>query len=476
MRQVYYKLLVKYFSGPFVLTFSLSMFVLMMQFLWKYIDDLAGKGLEPHIVAELLFYASAHLVPMALPLAVLLSSIMTFGSLAENNELIAFKSSGVSLLKLLSPLMIFILILAGFSFYFMNNVLPQANLKFGALFWDIKTKKPVFEITENVFYNGIEGYSIRVGKKENNSNKVYDILIYDHTEMSDNLIVIRAESGIIHMNENSSIMTFQLFNGYRYEEIRNTRLAHINLPHGRLKFREYTMKFDMSSFKLDRSDISLFKGNYKMMTMKELNQAIDSVTREIGILPYSTRQQLKPFMYILKDSSLTKYKSRPVTLKGDSVLSYFDPAQRKAIALRANSMSRTIYQIVIGPSNLFKMYHSSLASYRIEWHRKLVISFVIILLFIIGGPMGSIIRKGGLGMPTVVSILMFISFYIISIIGEKLAKEYLVSPLAGMWLPVAILLPVAVFLLHKANTDSRLFKLENIRFRFLEKFFSSKQT
>lgn len=475
MRRVYYKLLFKYFSGPFLITFTLSMFVLMMQFLWKYVDDLAGKGLDFHIIAELLFYASAHLVPMALPIAVLISAIMAFGSLAENNELIAFKTSGVSLLRLISPLLMFIFPLAIGCFFFMNSVLPQANLKFGALFWDIKTKKPVFEITENVFYNGIEGYSIRVGKKENNSSKVYDILIYDHTEMSDNLVVIRAESGLINLDEASNIMTFQLFNGYRYEEIRNTRTAHMTLPHGRMKFREYIMKFDMSSFKLDRSDISLFRGNYKMMTMKELNDAIDSVNREIKNLPASTRQQLYPFMYILKDSSLSRYKAREINLRSDSIINHFDKSSRKALAIRAYSIAQTIYQILIGPSNLTKMYYSSLAAYKIEWHRKIVISFVVILLFLIGAPMGSIIRKGGLGMPTVVSILLFISFYIIAIIGEKLAKEYLVSPLVGMWLPVAVLLPVAIILIHKANTDSRIFRLENLNIRILEKFFSSKQ-
>jgi len=475
MKTRLYKLLLKHFSGPFVVTFFLAMFVLMMQFLWKYIADLAGKGLEASVVAELLFYATAHLVPMALPLAVLLSSIMAFGGLAENNELIAFKTAGFSLLRLLLPLSVLVLIFSFGSFYFMNKILPQANLKFGALFWDIKTKKPVFEISENVFYNGIEGYSIRVAKKDNNSSNLYDILIYDHTEMSENLIVMRAERGFIQMNEGSNIMTFTLFNGYRYEEMRNTRTAHMTNPHSRLKFSKYMMEFDMSSFNLDRSDIQLFRGNYKMMNMKELTQSIDSVLKEYDKLPDMTRQSTYPYMYILRDSSLTKYKPRPIKLKNDNMILNFDASQRTAIMARATSSARTVYHIVLGPSNLEQMYLGSKIGYEVEYHRKIVISFVILLLFMIGAPMGAIIRKGGLGMPTVVSIILFISFYIISIIGEKLAKETIVAPAFGMWLPVMILLPCAIFLVHKANTDSRLFKVENLRIRFLEKFFSSRE-
>jgi len=451
------------------------MFVLMMQFLWKYIDDLAGKGLEPIVVSELLFYASAHLVPMALPLAVLLSSIMTFGGLAENNELIAFKSSGFSLIRILFPLTLVIVVISVFSFHFMNKILPQANLKFGALFWDIKTKKPVFEINENIFYYGIEGYIMKVGKKDNSSNKVYDILIYDHSDMSDNLIVMRAESGFIDMDEESSMMTFTLFNGYRYEEIRNTRTASMTLPHGRLKFREYKIDFDMSSFKLDRSDIQLFKGSYKMMSIKELAIGIDSVKRELLKLSEQSRQHLYPYLYFLRDSSLSKYQPEPVVFKSDSIIYNFDESQRSALISRATSASRTVYHTIIGPSNLEKMHKSSEISFKVEYHRKIVISVVILLLFLIGAPMGAIIRKGGLGMPTVISILLFLSFYIISIIGEKLAKESLINPFLGMWLPVFVLTPIATFLVHKANTDSRLFRLESIKIKFLDRFFSSRE-
>jgi len=464
MSKTLIKLLVRHFLGPFILTFMIAMFVLMMQFLWKYMEDIAGKGLEWYVVAELLFYASAHLVPMALPLATLISSMMTFGSFAENNELLAYKSAGVSLLKLLTPLIIFSLVISIGAFRFMNNVLPQANLKFGALLYDIKSKKPTLDIREGVFYNGIDGYSIRVGKKDGDGNKLFDILIYDHSSGADNLVVMKAERGEMKYEEEKNMLYFTLFNGYRYEEIRDARTAKSTLPHSRLKFKDYHIRFDLSSFKLERTDIELFKGNYKMLRLDELVQKEDSVLARIDEARPTIVDYVKPYIFFVKDTLPSRDSSVKVLLKSKNIIDNFPTSGKDFILRRASGMTTALKHIIMTPNHEMIWFHESLANYRLEYHRKIILSVVIILLFLIGAPLGAIIRKGGLGLPSVVSILMFISFHVISISGEKLVKQLILEAWFGMWMPVVVLFPLAIFLTYKANKDSRIFSLEGYKF------------
>ena len=464
MSKTLVKLLFRQFTGSFILTFLIAMFVLMMQFLWKYMEDIAGKGLEWYIVSELLFYASAHLVPMALPLAILISSMMTFGSFAENNELLAYKSAGVSLLKLLYPLLILSFFLSVGSFRFMNNILPQANLKFAALLYDIKSKKPTLDIREGVFYNGIEGYSIRIGQKVGGGNKLLDILVYDHSDGPDNHIVIKAERGDMEVDEEKKMLFLTLYNGIRYEEIRDARTSESTLPHSRLKFSEYFIRFDLSSFKLDRTDIDLFKGNYKMLRLDELTANEDSVLLRIEEALPIVVEYIKPYVFFLRDSIAHCDSIPKFILKENVIADNFSDKNKDFIIRRAASTTATIMHLSTTPYHEMTWFNQSLANYRLEFHRKIILSFVVILLFLIGAPLGAIIRKGGLGLPSVVSILMFISFHIISISGEKLVKQLVLEAWAGMWLPVSILLPLAMFLTYKANKDSRIFSVEGYRF------------
>ncbi|MEX2597054.1 MAG: LptF/LptG family permease, partial [Salibacteraceae bacterium] len=244
-----HKLIVKSYLGPFVLTFFITLFIFVMQFLWKYIDELVGKGLEWYLVAELLFYASANLVPMALPLAILLASIMTFGSFGEHYELVAMKSSGMSLMSIMYPLLIVTVFTSVGAFLFTNHIWPKSNLEFATLLYDIRHKKPAFDITEGVYYDGIEGYVIRVGSKEKDGVRLNDVLIYDHTKNNGNVHVIRADSGRMEMQQGGNYLVFQLYDGTSYEEVQSDKSE--DRPHMLSSFKEEVLRFDLSGFKME---------------------------------------------------------------------------------------------------------------------------------------------------------------------------------------------------------------------------------
>ncbi len=455
-------LTIKYFIGPFVVTFFISMFVLIMQFLWKYIDDMAGKGLEWYVIIELLFYASAHLVPLALPLAVLLSSIMTFGAMAENNELIAAKSAGVSLFRIIKPLWFIIFFIAFGAFLFSNYTLPKANLQFGALLWDVKTKKPAFDLKPGIFYTGIDNYAIRIAKKDNSGKHLENILIYDHTKGMENNIVIRAKKGEMELSDNEQWLTLTLWDGIRYEEIRNMKDSYKTFPASKTVFKEYTMRFDLSSFQLDRTDVDLFKGNFKMLRMDELAYLGDSVRTRQEEIDKTVRRYLKPHLYFLRDSLIDDKDTHQLHFTEANFIDNFPENQKSRIIKQAAAGAKSIKYVIQNPRVEYEFMRDNLIRYQIEWHRKIIISFVIIFLFLIGAPMGAIIRKGGLGLPSVVSIFLFIAFYIISIMGEKLARKYLLTPFVGMWLPVFIIAPISIYLVFKSNRDSLIFRGETI--------------
>jgi lipopolysaccharide export system permease protein len=468
---------IRYFVGPFIVTFFISLFVLLMQFLWLYIDDLVGKGLEWFVIVKLIFYASLRLIPLALPLAILLSSIMTLGNLAENNELMAFKSAGISLLKILESLGILILIIAFIAFLFSNFVLPKTNLEFGSLLYDIRTKKPTLDLQEGVFYSGIDDYSIRVEKKDQESGMLYDVVIYDHSNKGASNIVIRAEKGDMRMTADNNWMVFKLYNGYRFEEVRNVRNSFRTFPHSRIKFREYTMRFDLSSFQFSRTSSELFKGNYIMLDMKELKMSTDSVQREILKMKDRTQSVLASFFYILRDTNLDRFEARPLELQSDVLIRNYEKEKRELILERALIYARNIAHLLESPANEYENHEKNSVRYQIEWHRKITLSVIILVFFMIGAPMGAIIRKGGLGMPTVVAILLFIVFHIIMITSEKLTKQYLFTPFVGMWFPLFVLTPLSIFLINKANKDSVIFNIETYlpKMKILKKILGFKE-
>lgn len=449
------KLVLKAFIGPFIATFFITVLVLVMQFFWLYIDDFVGKGIGTNIIFEFILYQSASLVPLALPLAVLLSSLMTFGNLGETYELVAIRSSGISLLRFMRPLFIIVLFICGIAFLFSNYIIPVANLKSKTLLTDIVYAKPSFDLREGVFYDKINGFAIKIGKKENDTI-IRDIIIYEQRyDMQDNFII--ATDGIMRVSDNKRFLEFNLKNGWRYEERGNRSSLHTEYI--RLGFREYKKQFDLSSFLFQRTADSLNKDNARMLNMRQLNDAIDSI--KIFNKNISKRVQAEVFSNAsftsLSDTIFRQLQTNSKIKSFDSLIadSMKTLVDQKA-ANRFNAMQIS-NQIVL---EQYKVQEKNLRIHQMEWHRKISLSFACMVLFLIGAPLGTIIRKGGLGTPMIFAILFFMLFYFTGTVGEKSAKEGSFSPFTGMWLSTFVLLPVGLFLIYKARLDSQLFNKE----------------
>ncbi len=447
-------LLLKSYLGPFVLTFFIVLFIFVMQFVWKHIDDFVGKGLEWYVIVELLLYASANLVPMSLPLAVLLSSIMTMGSLAEHYELVAMKSSGLSLFRIMLPLIAFILLVAMGAFYFNNTVSPYANLKFKSLLWDITKKKPSMELKEGVFYNGIEGYSIRVMDKDKDSKTLHDVLIYQHDQQSPgNRRVIRAKEGEMIKSPGGQNLMLHLRDGVSYDEIVSADRDAV--PHTKTVFEEDFITMDLSGFDLQRTDEDLWKSHMKMLSMSQLREAIDSLHHQ------SAKRKEEVSSYLMRSISIQDTSSTVGAAIPDSVqlatYTTLKLADRRQVVSVAMNMTRNSKNYMTRSKEELTGRKEFINKHKLEWHRKLTLSFACILLFFIGAPLGAIIKKGGLGLPVIFSVLFFLVFHITSISGEKMVDSGKLSPFYGMWLSTIALLPIAIFLTYKAAKDAALF-------------------
>lgn len=460
--------MIRSYIGPFILTFFIVLFIFLMQFVWKYIDDFVGKGLDGFVIAELLFYASANLVPMSLPLAILLSSIMTMGNLAEQYELVAMKASGLSLMRVMMPLMIFIGIVSMGAFYFNNIISPYANLKFKSLLWDVTHKKPTLELREGVFYNGIDGYSIRVAEKDNETNSLTDVLIYQHDkENPGNKRVIRAREGQMLKTAGSRDLVLHLKDGVSYDELTTRKTE--NYPHIKSRFKEDFITMDLSGFDLQRTDEDLWKSHMKMLSMAQLREAIDS----LNVQRESRQDDFERYM----DRSLSIADSTKL-IADTSVVLFTDlnNMEKRQVVNVAMNMTRNAKNYMNRTKEEITGRAEYIDKHKIEWHRKLILSFACIILFFIGAPLGAIIKKGGLGLPVIFSVLFFLIFHITSISGEKMVESGALSPFLGMWMSSAILLPIAIFLTYKAAKDAPLFdrdtyvrSLDRIRNLFRQK-------
>jgi len=449
-------LIIKAFIGPFVATFFITLLVLIMQFFWLWIDDFVGKGLSTGIILEFTWYQTAALVPLALPLAVLLSSLMTFGNLGESFELVAIKSAGISLLRFMRPLFIVSLFLCFLAFLFANYIMPVAVLKSKTLLGDIYITKPAFELKEGVFYNKIEGFAIKIGKKEQDSI-IHDVIIYERGGvLQDNFIV--AKNGVMSITNDRRYLQMKLYDGWRYQE-RGDRYSTTDFI--RLGFKEYTKQFDLSSLQFRKTSDSMYQNNQQMRNMKQLNQAIDSLKKEVVKVKAETKKETLPFFQFATyvDSGWKKpdsLKLQPAKsfdeVLPDSLRNFINEKTRVQV-LSANSTNEVL-------STDYDMKKKALRLHQIEWHRKIALSAACLVLFLIGAPLGSIIRKGGLGTPLIFAIVFFMVFYFLSNTGQKFAKEGSMSPFVGMWLSTFILVPIGVFLTYKALRDSQLFNKE----------------
>ena len=450
-------LILKAFVGPFIATFFITIFVFMMQIIWKYIDDLVGKGLDFFTLIQFIIYASATLVTLALPIAILLSSIMTFGKLGESFELVAIKSSGIPLLRFMRPLFIVAFGLACITFLFANYVIPVANLKFAVIYNDIYRKSPAFDLKEGVFYNGFRGYSIKVSSKDKDKKTLRGVIIYEQSSgPQDNCTI--AETGIMKISSDKKFLEFNLQNGYRYEE--KGDMSSPKNEYIRIAFKEYNKLFDLSQLDLQKTADSLFKSGPRMQNIKQLDKLIDSLSKKPDSFPKLLHANMQPYFNYLQFHDSDWKTSKIVKLNHGTIDSLIPDTLRSAVFERAANYIAILHNNIDNMSDEFENKHRDIRGVLSEWHKKFSVAAACLVLFFIGAPLGSIIRKGGLGLPLVIAIIFFLIFWLLNIFGEKFVKEELLTPLGGSWLPVFVLVPVGAFLTFKATRDSQLFSKE----------------
>ncbi|MEI6695991.1 MAG: LptF/LptG family permease [Bacteroidota bacterium] len=465
-----YQFIIKLYLGPLVMTFFIALFILLMQFLWKYIDDFVGKGLEWYIIAQLMFYASATFVPLALPLAILLSSLMTFGNLGEKYELTAIKAAGISLRTIMKPLIVMSIVISGIAFYFSNNVMPYANLKFKTLLYDVQSKKPAVNIQEGMYYDGIDGYIIKVGKKDRDGKTLHNIMIYDHTERSGNSKLTIAKSGKMEVTADNRFLFFTLYEGNNYNEDLSTYENILKRPMIRTSFKEEFRRFDLSAFAFSKTNEGLYKNHFQMLNLKQLGETED--TLKMGLKIKKTEfysNSMKRFQYFSRQyDNITKPKLDTLPrLKNNFVLN-IDSNRKSLVLENALQSARGAKNEIDYWTIDFKDSEEYIRRFDIEWQRKFTLSIACLILFFIGAPLGTIIRKGGFGLPVVMSVFFFVIFHIISMIGEKSAREGVLDAFSGMWLSSLVFLPIGILLTFKATTDSPLFD-SDVWLRFFKK-------
>ena len=450
-----------------MLTFFIIIFILMMNFVWRYIDELVGKGLDPMVIVELIMYATINMIPMGLPLAILLATIMTMGNLGENYELLAMKSAGMSLMRIMKPLFWVIGIISFGSFFIVNDLVPYANKKMFSILYDIKQQNEALEFQDGLFFNGIDDMSIRVEKQDPKTKLLTGVLIYDNRARNGDMTTTIADSGYIRLSDDKRYLLVTLFNGETYEQTRNYQwYTKSSLRHH--KFQRQEGKIPMSGFDFQRSDENMFGNNSQTMDINDLQHNIDSLDMLVNNLTATAYNPLLRDQIFARDPDGV---SPPDSVEIDrsnktfgayvlDSISKLDTRKKSKVyesALRSARASRNMFSFDESTSKeaLNQLYRS-----KNEWHRKLTLPISILIFFLIGAPLGAIIRKGGLGMPIVISVAFFVIYYIISISGEKFAKEGTWSSLLGMWISAIILSPLALYLSHKANNDSALLDID----------------
>lgn len=460
--------ILKSFLGPLTFTFLICMFVLLMQFLWQIIDKLVGKGLEWDIIAEFMFYVSATLVPMALPLAILLASIMSFGNMGENYELIAMKAAGISLQRIMRPLVILVLFIGLGAFYFSNYVMPVALLKMNTLLYDIKQQNPEFILKEGVFTSDLDGFSIKVGTIDKETDVIYNLMIYDHSDNNGNTQVTLADSGIIVTSADKSFMDLTLFSGIRFEEVKADKYKDRDKHKSqKIKFKLYKTTIALSGNELQRSDEDQLGKSYRMLNLKQLARQKDTLENTLSKEKKMLAHRMSNKHYFRKENKASRKDTNRKSIinthtwSSDSLYQQLDIRDKLTTVSNALSYSRKSKNYISRNLSTQTSQKKWIQKHENEWHRKFTLPFACVIFFFIGAPLGAIIRKGGLGMPVIVSVLFFIIYYIISMTGERAARELVISPFWGMWLSSILILPLGIGLTYKATTDSGLLNTES---------------
>lgn len=476
-----YQYIVNSFIGTFLFTFFIVLFILDMQFLWLYVDDLVGKGLELNILAELFFYMSITSIPMAMPLALLLASLMCFGNFGEHYELVAMKASGISMWKVMRPLIVFSVLLSGFAFFASNSLIPVANLKGQTLLFDVRRQKLAFNIKEGVFYRDLDNYVIYVERKGADGSSIYGVKIYDHTDRMGNTKIISADSGRMTLSPNQRSIIFTLYDGYNYTDVTSGDNYKQTRPFERMSFKQEQLKFSLKDFDMTRSSEEMYKSSQQMMNIRQLNTALDSLERR-----YDSKQEAFSEGFSRRWSNYNSLKEpTPSTADRvqvrDTMPDIIMTLQWPLLEQYPDSIAAIITDMAIASARNAKenaafnkidqkSQNENIMKHKRERHKKFTLSIACLIFFFIGAPLGSIIRKGGLGMPVVISVLFFVIYYVISTIGERMAVYGGLNMFAGVWLSSLVLLPIGLFLTFKATTDAALFDADSWK-KFFQKLF-----
>lgn len=448
------------FSG----TFFICLFIFMMQFLWRYVDELVGKGLEIGVLAQFFFYSGLTLIPLSLPLAILLAALMTFGNFGEKFELLSMKAAGIPLLRIIRPLIIFCTVLCGMSFYFQNVIAPKAQVKLWTLLVSMKQTSPELDIPEGVFYSDIQGYNIYVKKKDRETGIMKDLLIYNLSEGFDNAHIIWASEGSMEMTADKKHLFLHLYNGEQFENLKTQTISSKNVPYRRETFREkhLIIEFDGGfsmvdgGFLSDRSDSK---------NMAEISLSIDSLTFKADSVGRAIFNETKQTTY--RENTLSRNDSTriaegkiPAIIDTDSLFRSYTLAEKEKtlkaasdkVGILANDWKVKAMQMSETDKNIRR--HQS------DWHKKITLSLSCLIFFFIGAPLGAIIRKGGLGLPVVISVIIFVLYYIIDSGATRVARSGEMNIILGVWMSTLVLAPVGVFFTYKSNKDSVVFNLE----------------
>lgn len=464
------------FLPVFAMTFFITLFIVMMQFLFRYIDDLVGKGLDVNIIFELFFYAAVTMVPTALPLSILLASLMTFGNLGEKFELTAMKASGISLFRIMRPLIIFIAAVAVGAFFFQNDVLPIAQTKMWTLMFSIRQKTPEVEIPEKSFYNQLPGMNLYVEHKDRETGRLDKLIIYDTSRGMDKVRVILADSGRISFTEDKSRIRIQLYNGEMYEDFRDNVMGSgtaRNMPFRRETFSGKTA-FIAYDANFNRMDDSTMRQQYIGKNITELQIAIDSIQERVDSVGNKIGTEMKERAYVnvsyyenvYDGKKMKRVVRKEVSAKPFDIDSIFltpTPDRYSGYLTQALNQARRTKNEFEFKSIMLDEEQKILRRHQIEMHRKFTLSLACLVFFFIGAPLGAIIKKGGIGMPLVISVFLFIVYYIFDNMGYKMARDGKMEVIAGIWLSTFVMLPLGAFFTYKAVGDTTMFDFDMYR-------------
>ena len=455
------KLVLKAYMGPLLATFFIVQFVLMLNFVWRYIDQLTGKGLDFATIAELFACASASMIPLGLPLAILLSAIMTMGNLGESFELLAMKAAGMSLLKIFRPLFVLIFIIAAGSFYVSNELVPYANQRMFDIIIDVREQREEMKFPDDVFFTGLPNMVVKVHHQDERTGKLEDVAIFDFSDEKGDMTTTLADSGYMKMSDDKSYLMVTLYNGVTYEHTRNNVWYSDNSMRSH-KFERQDATIPIAKLALPEGDMTKEFSEAQTRDMDELDELIDSLNIYIRHTTAATfgpllKERIFPYdESILGGDSIVydkrDFKSINIT---DSIRS-LSLRDRSNIVIDASNSARIAKGVNVVDEQMSKIAITQLYRAQNEWHRKLTLPVSIVIFFLIGAPLGAIIRKGGFGTPIVISLIFFVVYYVISISGSKMSGEGLWSAFYGMWLPTFVLTPVAIYLMYKATNDSSL--------------------